>query len=750
MIWQRWARGLVALVGLACAVALFAYSRRQPPLVPPPPAVTIDPQAQVQSGAGRLVRHRGGEELGAIDYQGMKSYEDGRSVFDRPHIVSSDTRGFEAWADRAETKGKSVHTDNPGEMQFTGHVKVRTKDGLELLTESAVYDDTTGGVRIPGPLTFTRGRMSGRGTGAVYDRDKDLLTVLDQAHVDVAPEPDGKGAMSGSSKAMTLDRLNKFSRLDQGATITHETETLVGDTAVLYWTEDEKHLRLIELRGHANVTQGPGAGPSSPPEMHGDDIDLTFYPDGLTLHLGALVGRTAPASLVLIDANGRRSVSAGRVNLTVAPDGQTLTDLQARSNARVDLPKTADTPARVITAPTLSARGTDKEGLKEARFDGGAEFTETVPGAPGQKDAVRTGRSRSLVLALNGQIDAIDQARFTEDATFSDGDVRGDADDAQYFAAQGKLLLRPAARGPRKTPHVTDGDLQVDAQSIDIFLDTHDLDAAGNVTTVNRQSAATAAPAPHASALFDFNDPNRPIYGAGSTLHYASATGRATYTGAPEALARTWQDPNYVMADEVTVETETHNLKALGHVCSKYTLTPAPDANGRAGAAARNPVEYLGTGQTLDYRDAERIATYVGTPATLYTSDGTVKGATPSCGSALPATGRTTTAPRIELLFNDDGNAIDRLDATGGAYAQLEGGREAVAQRLQYDAATDTYTLTSSTAIPARVKLPNSDRSGCTKSMGEKLTFTKQSGSAEGSRETVKIDCAASIKDPVK
>ena len=748
MRWQRWLRGLVALVGLGCAVALYAYSRHSPPRVQPPPAVTVDPQAQVQYGAGRLVRHRGDQELGSIDYQGMKSYEDGRSVFDQPHIISSDARGFEAWAARAETKGKSVHADNPSEMEFTGHVKVRTKDGLELLTESAVYDDMTGGVRIPGPLTFTRGRLSGQGTGGIYDRDKDVLTILDQAHVQVAPGPDGKGAMSGTSRSMMLDRMNEVSRLDQGATITHDAETLVGDAATLYWTDDEKHLRLIELRGHANVTQGPGAGANSPPDMHGDDIDLTFYPDGQTLRAGALIGRTAPASLVLIDANGRRSVSGGRVDLTVAPDGQTLTDLQARPAARVDLPRTADAPARVITAPTLTARGTEKEGLKEARFDGGAEFTETVPGEKGQKDSIRTGKSRTLVLALNGQIDAIDQAHFTQDATFTDGDVHGDADDAQYFAGQGKLLLRPAARGPKKTPHVTDGDLQVDAQSIDIYLDTHDLDAAGDVTTVNRQSAAPA-PTPHTSALFDFNDPNRPIYGAGATLHYASATGRAIYTGTARALARTWQDPNSVTADEVTVETETHNLKAVGHVCSKYTLTPSASPGVATTASAQSPTEYLGTGQTLDYRDADRVARYEGAPATLYSSDGTTKGPSPACGSALPTAGRTTTAPRIDIVFNDQGNAVDRLDATGGAYAQLEGSREAVAQRLQYDAATDTYTLTSSAAIPARVKLPNSDHTGCTKSMGETLTFTKQSGSAEGSRETVKIDCGASIKNPV-
>ena len=62
--------------------------------------------------------------------------------------------------------------------------------------------------------------------------------------------------MSANAKTIALDRLHKVSRLDQAATITHDAETLTGDTANLYWTEDEKHLRLIELRGHASVTPG--------------------------------------------------------------------------------------------------------------------------------------------------------------------------------------------------------------------------------------------------------------------------------------------------------------------------------------------------------------------------------------------------------------------------------------------------------------------------------------------------------------
>jgi hypothetical protein len=68
-----------------------------------------------------------------------------------------------------------------------------------------------------------------------------------------------------------------------------------------------------------------------------------------------------------------------------------------------------------------------------------------------------------------------------------------------------------------------------------------------------------------------------------------------------------------------------------------------------------------------------------------------------------------------------------------------------------YTSANDTYVLTGTAKFPARVKLPNNDHTQCTKSVGEKLTFTRQSGSADGALHSENLaSCAVSIKDPVK
>ena len=57
MRWQRYARFVVAAVGIGVAVALVAYTQHRPAHSPPPPQVAVDPDATVQGGAGRLVRH---------------------------------------------------------------------------------------------------------------------------------------------------------------------------------------------------------------------------------------------------------------------------------------------------------------------------------------------------------------------------------------------------------------------------------------------------------------------------------------------------------------------------------------------------------------------------------------------------------------------------------------------------------------------------------------------------------------------
>ena len=73
--------------------------------------------------------------------------------------------------------------DEPGLIHLTGHVRTTSSDGLEVKTDEATYNNVQGLATIPGPLTFTRERLTGEGIGGTYDRGRDLLWLFGEAHV---------------------------------------------------------------------------------------------------------------------------------------------------------------------------------------------------------------------------------------------------------------------------------------------------------------------------------------------------------------------------------------------------------------------------------------------------------------------------------------------------------------------------------------------------------------------------------------
>ena len=290
MRWQRAARYVVAAIGVGTAVALFVLRREAP--------ATARTRAEGRSqGPDLQDGGRPGDRCspisppariaGDIEFESSQHYDDGRNRFDKAHLARFDDPPFELWADLLEARGRGVKDATlPGELVFTGHVRLKTKDGLELKTDRATYQDATGIVTMPGEVNFTKGRLSGRGIGATYNRDAQTFEFLDQAHADVAPDAQGKGAARATSTKMTMLRGSKMLRLDQKASIVTETETLAADVENLYFTDDEQSIRFLELRGHSSVM--PSSASSGTPEMHADNITLTFHPDGRTLQHATL------------------------------------------------------------------------------------------------------------------------------------------------------------------------------------------------------------------------------------------------------------------------------------------------------------------------------------------------------------------------------------------------------------------------------------------------------------------------------
>ena len=223
--------------------------------------------------------------------------------------------------------------------------------------------------------------MSGTGTGAVYERDTGVFRVLADAHMITTSAPgETSGHVDATAQTMTFNRVGNALLFDTQARIVHDTDAMSADRATLYLTPDHEQFRVIELRGSSRVQPAPGQT-SSAPDMQAQDIDLAFYEGTQVLQRAVLNGQ---ARMVMIDGASRRAISGAMVMLTTAPDGKTVTHLEASDRVVVNTPAQNGAPQRTITAPSLVANGDDQHGLTSAQFTGGVRFVETTPGAGGR------------------------------------------------------------------------------------------------------------------------------------------------------------------------------------------------------------------------------------------------------------------------------------------------------------------------------------------------------------------------------
>ena len=678
MRWQRTVRLGLAVVGVSFAAVLYVMTRERPPEEPPPPPPE-DRSAKEVSGAGRF-EIEGGSEL---HFESSRSYPDGRHRFDKARFV--DARGFSVSADVINAIVKTAGA-KPSDLTFDGHVVFKDDADLVVETDSATYTEAAGVLRMPGVVTFARGRMSGQGTGAVYYRDTDTVQFLADAVARVAPDEHGQGRAEATARTMTLLRAQKMLRLEQDARIQSDAETLAGDTASIFFTEDERAMKFLELRGRASVLPLDPAK-STVPAMRANDITLGFHPDGRTVQHATL---TTAASLELTSATGARSVRANWIDLFLAPDGKTLTNLEGRDGVVVVLPATEKSPAREIRSATLVASGRSGKGLEVAQFQQNVTFSEAAAAGNGPQ---RTATARTLILSLGGELDAINRAEFQRDAVFVDGDVRGEADQLIYDAAKNGLALRPLAGTQRRLARVTDDKVTVDATEIDVRLDTDDLTARGDVATTSKGGASKRP-----TGLFNADEI---VHGRSTAFTYVNSSGTATYTGKGGQPARVVQGKSEVEAPEIRLADQSGNLDATGGVKTVFLMD--------AESADQKPVEYATTAQTFSYDDGKRLAVYRGTVngpvATMTGSDGSV-----------------VAGESIVMTLAKDSREVVSLRVDGNVGGTLTGNYEFKGTTLTYAAESGVYVLTGS---PARVKSPSSDKKDCLLTHGETLEFTR-------------------------
>ena len=724
-------RRLRAAIGifvvLFAAYVAFAYHRGTKQAAGPsgpPPIKPLDKKAQQQTtGGGHLERYKEGKVAFSLKFGGELSYADGRTkLFDGVEITLPKS------GKTVTIKGREAELTAPpdkdiGTAHLSGNVTLTTSDGVTVSAAQADYDDRDGVARIPGPLTFTRGRMKGSGVGGTYDRNRDVLWILDSARVDAAPDEKGAGAVHITSKTAGFARPEHYMKFSGGARLEGEGRVITTDDATVYLSDDEQRIQRMELRANSRIASQPGASGS---DMQARDIDLAYAPDGRTLQTAHLVDK-AVVQLPGEPGTGGRRVAGDTIDITLAADGSTVTNLTAANRVQVDLPPEGDTPARRIRSTTLVAAGPPVAngeapgGLQRATFTGAVDFRETRAANARKKLAAvnRTARADRLDVTTKPGFGDVQTAEFHGAVHFTDGtDTTADAPVGIYNVGADRLDLQPSAAGERGAgPHVSDSRLQVDARTIQLALTSQSMKADTNVRSVIQQQRDAKQGDVKMPGMLK---QEQPVNVKANRLDYDGSASLATYTG----NARLWQDDTVVQADRIVLDDKNGNLRAMTNVRTVMTLEQAPSDTTKRAATAKPPEPTTTVADEFLYEDAKHLATYT-TKAHMSGPDGDV------------------TADKLELYLTQDGGELERAEGYGNVISRQES-RRAYGSRMTYLAAKDEYTMTGTP-----VKIYDDTPPNCKVTTGATLTFhravdtIRSIGNETSTQKTESIPCGA-------
>jgi lipopolysaccharide export system protein LptA len=685
-----------------------------------PAKIDNDPKIAFQSPQGGTHElFTEGKVSRRIKFGSQVTYTDGSSKFGGGVTLwLPDKQGRQITIESQEAKVTVPPGKQIGTADFTGGVKLTTSDGIVVTTASASYNDDEQMTRIPGPLQFKRARMTGTGVGATYDMTRRVLWLLDQAKVDVAPDPKGNGAIHVTSKSAGMARAEHYMKFTGDARLDGEGHVTVADEATAFLTEDDERLTRLELRGNSHMAGKPGS--TGPQDMRAKDIDLAYAEDGRTLQTAKLVEN---ASVQLPGEKGKqgRRIAGKAMDIAMAPDGATVTNLAANENVQVDLPPDGDTPARRIRSAALMATGTAGAGIQAATFLGNVEFKEARAASGNLAVIDRNARSERMDVKTKPGFGDLESAEFHGNVHFTDGaQTTADAPMAVYSIARDTLDLSPGQGDKGSGQHVSDGRISVEAKAIQMGLTNQKMKADTNVRSVMTPQSGKPAPAKPGApgqppAKTDPADPvkmpsllkqDEPVNVKSNRLDYDGASSLATYEG----NATLFQTDTTIKADKIVLDDKTGNLHATTNVKSTMILTEGDDkpAAGKtpaskAPAPAAKPADTRPTITVADellYEDAKHQATYTGN-AHMSGPDGDV------------------TADKIVLFLAEQGGQLERAEADGNVVTRQET-RRAYGKHLTYLAKDGLYTMTGTP-----VKLYEQKPADCRITEGTTLVFDR-------------------------
>jgi LPS export ABC transporter protein LptC len=702
---RKYARLIVAAFGIVFAVFVALQFRRRAPQPVSAPVVRADPAAVVESTAGNTMRFNRSREDVDVQYDKQFTYPDGSIKLIGVKILTKDRGSGTRTFDVTAKEGKAAKDES--NLTLEGDVHLSASDGMTVRTEQASYVKSDGTIRAPGHVEFTRGRLSGTGVGMNYDQGSDVLSLLAEATVHVAPDKQRKGGADIVSGKAAFARREKNVRFEDTVTIQREGQVINADTAVGHLSADENHIETVELRGHSRITMATAA-PGAVQGLSATDMNLKYGADGQTLE-HAVIDGDASIQLAGESKGPGRQIAAKTIDVALAPDGATPTALVAREGVLLTLPPDANTPGRTIRSTALDAKGEPRRGLTQARFAGTVQFREH--GAHIDRGA----NAATLDVGLKPGF-TVEDARFTHGVRFVDGRMTAVAAEARYDLDKGTLALRGSEPGA-EVPHMTNEQIAIDGTTIDITLAGPKVKADGApVKSVLQPAKKTDTPAEGGRHMPSMLKADQPVTVLSKTLDYDGTASKSTYAGE----VRLFQGDTSIKAATIMLDDKRGDLTASDGVTTTTLLKQTNNDKKNKDKdkdkdTDQERVLSIATAKDFVYEDEVRRLTYTG-------------------DAHMTGPQGDMTAAKIELYLKPSGDELERAEA----YEKLtlrEQNRTTAGNRLTYTTADEQYVVTG-----APVEITDE----CARvTTGRTLTFIK-------STDTIVVDGNDQIRTQTK
>lgn len=685
-LWQRRARLGLAIIGLTVAVLVFLAIRKGE--APPAAAAgvkRVDPSAVIESTKGVLTQAKSAEESFKVEFQRQLTYEGGNSKLMGVTIRVPQRAGRSFIVTGREAKVG----DDQGTVELIGKVKMTASDGLVVLANQASYNNSEGMVRAQGRVSFERGGLTGSGIGMTYDKTHDILSLLQNATVDMAPGGRAGSGVNVQAGTIVFARADRYMRFEGDVKIAREGRRASADNAIAYLGEDDMQLTALELRGNAHINE-KGGGEGTLQTMIASDMNLAYSENGQLLQHVTLAGSGAVQMAGAPGGRGTR-VQGEALDIGFAPDGTTVTALNARDKVETNFAATKGTATRVVRSNALECIGEDEHGLNAARFTENVEYVETLPGKPPVK---RTVRARSLESVLKPGMASLEDARFAGSVKFEEGELKGSAATIRYRLDAGVVSL--AGNEGTTRPRMIDEQITVDADEIELTLEGRKMNATRDVRSViqpadqTTSTGATASKRTDAPKMPGMLNQKQPVNVTANALAYDESASHAVYTG----NARLWQAETTIVGNTITLDDKSGDLTAIGAVRSTWMTQ---ETNAETKEVEKVPT--VGTAAELHYEEALHRATY-------------------TTNAHVVGTQGDLTGKKIELYMKpgeSDANELEKVEAYEAVTVHLDL-RVGTGERLTYFAADQRYLMTG-----PLVKIVEE----CRVTTGRTLTFFK-------------------------